>query len=401
MNLSLLLSSNITSLSKEVIRLLQNYITYLGFTPLIHFELEGCYQQRDSYIKKPINFSQINQHLKRLNIDGEVIPEYWQKQWEYVSLFNGQMPLKEAENLALALNHLPKIFAVQGIEKTLIKPVVWAGDKGKLALGCDNVFSGEMRDVHIPNAIQLNVSVNNAHGENIITERYFGEYLQQCFLTTSLACSLLYLPEEEAFERFALKTKYGLSAELCSPTDISGGHQGSIALYKELGKHNQAMGEQPLLYDQHNKVLISESFWQKTARIEHRLGASSLYYNPYLNVIYGLLNMIDALEVFVADQCQHKLIETPEVSPLPQSLYSIKDNVGAIELFEKEPWFAESINRIEEKMKKKHTGSHKVQHDNAHFSMTHLRQLKQNEKLGDKLKAMILSVYQLQPLIIK
>ena len=382
MNLSSLLSSNVTFLAKEVIRLLQNHIAYLGFTPLIHFELEGCYQHSDSGVKPPINFSLINQYLKKLNIDGEVIPEYWQKQWEYVSLFNGQLPLKEAENLALALHHLPKIFAQQGIEKTLIKPVVWAGDKGKLAQGCENVFSDETRDVHIPNAIQMNVSVNNARGENIVTERYFGEYLQQCFLKTSLACCLLYLPEEEAFERLALKSKYGLSAELCSPTDISGGHQGSIALYKEFGKHNQTMGEQPLLYDQHNKVLVSENCWQKTARIEHRLGASSVYYNPYLNVIYGLLNIIDALEVFIADKCQNKSKEISKVSLLPQSLYSKKAHLGAIALFENEQWFAESINRVIAKSK-----AHKNYVDNT-------------EKLGTQLKKMILSAYQRQPLLI-
>jgi hypothetical protein len=398
MNLSLLLTAEITQLSKEIIALLQNYLTSLHYTPLIHFELEGCYQINEEAKSQQINFSSINQALKRLNIDGEVIPEYWQKQWEYVSLFNGQLPLKEAENLALALKHLPNLFAQQGIKKTLIKPVVWAGDKGKLALGCDNVFSGEARDVHIPNAIQMNVSVNNSRGENIVTERYFGEYLQQCFLNTSLACCLLYLPEEEAFERLALKSKYGLSAELCSPTDISGGHQGSIALYKELGKHNQAMGEQPLLYDQHNKVLVSESCWQKTARIEHRLGASSRYYNPYINVIYGLLNVIDAIEAFVSHQCQDMLNDTSKTQPLPHSLYSNEMTEGAIELFEKEQWFAASINRIDEKMQQNLLYFANTHQDHQQVNMTYL---KTDEKLGDKLKAMILSAYQIQSLIIK
>ncbi|MDT0603049.1 hypothetical protein [Thalassotalea castellviae] len=398
MNLSLLLTTEFTQLSKEIIAVLQNYLTSLHYTPLIHFELEGCYQINEQVKNQTINFSLINQSLKQLKIDGEVIPEYWQKQWEYVSLFNGQLPLKEAENLALALYHIPKLFAQQGIEKTLIKPVVWAGDKGKVALGCDNVFSGETRDVHIPNAIQMNVSVKNSRGENIVAERYFGEYLQQCFLKTSLGCCLLYLPEEEAFERFALKTKYGLSAELCSPTDISGGHQGSIALYKELGKHNQAMGEQPLLYDQHNKVLVSESFWQKTARIEHRLGASSMYYNPYLNVIYGLLNVIDAIEAFVDHQCQDNLNDRKMPQSLPLSLYSHEKSEGAIELFEKDNWFAKSINRIDEKMQQHPVYSLKAHQANNAVNMTFL---KKDEKLGDKLKSMILSAYQIQSLIIK
>ena len=179
MNLTRLLSAQLVQLSKEVIVLLQNHIASLGFTPVIHFELEGCYQYAGNSLNQSIDFSLINLNLNKLRIDGEVIPEYWQKQWEYVSLFNGQLPLKEADNLASAMYHLPKLFAQQGIEHTLIKPVVWAGDKGKLAAGCNNIFSGETRDVHIPNAIQMNVSVNNLLGENIIINNFFGEYLQQ------------------------------------------------------------------------------------------------------------------------------------------------------------------------------------------------------------------------------
>jgi hypothetical protein len=385
MKLSLLLSEQITLLSKEVIVLLQNHIASLGFTPVIHFELEGCYQKKDSSFKQPINFSLINLNLKKLRIDGEVIPEYWQKQWEYVSLFNGQLPLKEADNLAAAIYYLPKLFAQQDIEQTLIKPVVWTGDKGKLAKGCDNVFSGETRAVHIPNAIQMNVSVNDSQDENIIINQFFGEYLQQCFIETSLGCSLLYLPEEEAFERFSLRTKYGLAAELCSPTDISGGHQGSVALYKEKGKHNQAMGEKPLLYDHNNQVLLSESHWRDTARIEHRLGASSIYYNAYLNVIFGLLNIIDALDVLKNTQCQSQLKTSGDIIHLPESLASSKEKIGAIELFEKEQWFAKSINRIVALVNKNECE----------------RTLKTEDKLGDELKKMILRAYQPQAVIIK
>ena len=385
MKLSLLLSTQLTQLAKEVIVLLQNHITSLGFTPVIHFELEGCYQQKHQFKGSKIDFALINLNLKKLRIDGEVIPEYWQQQWEYVSLFNGQLPLKEADNLTSAIYHLPKLFAQQGIEKTFIKPVVWAGDKGKLAIGCDNIFSGETRDVHIPNAIQMNVSVNNTKGENIIINHCFGEYLQQCFIETSLGCSLLYLPEEEAFERFALKSKYGLAAELCSPTDISGGHQGSIALYKEKGKHNQAMGEKPLLFDHNNDVLLSENQWHETARIEHRLGASSIYYNAYLNVIYGLLNIIDALEVLKNNQCKSLLNVSDENIHLPESLIDTNGSIGAITLFEKEQWFANRINRVESLVSQ---NEGKLAKPN-------------NKKLGDELKQIILEAYQNQALILE
>ncbi|MBO9489385.1 hypothetical protein J7384_03325 [Endozoicomonas sp. G2_1] len=331
---------------------LQRYIGNLGYTPLVHFELEGCYQTKSADLK--LDYSKINRQLKALNIDGELVSEYWQQQWEYVSIFAGQTPLKEAQNLDCAIRYLPELLAQQGVDKTLIKPVVWAGDKGKLASGSKNIFTSDTRDVHIPNAIQLNVSVLDQAGNNLVADANFGECLQQCFIDTSLANCLLYLPEQEAFERFALKTRYGLADELCSPNDISGGHQGSVALYRELGKHNQKMGEQALLYDHQQNVLVAEHHWQKTARVEHRLGAASEAYNPYLNVIYALLNLIDALHVYRQNEGR----QDPEIDNtknlnqqlLPNSLYDVTisgvTELGAISLFEQSDWFSDSIDAI-------------------------------------------------------
>jgi hypothetical protein len=367
------------SLAVQAINLLQSYIKQLGFTPVVHFELEGCYQLEGNKGNFSLNYQKINKQLLERGIDGELVAEYWQNQWEYVSLFNGQSPLKEAQNLDDALNVLPRLFATQGISKTLIKPVVWAGDKGKLANGSGDIFTNEKRAVHIPNAVQINVSATDNLGNNIIVERGFGEYLQQCFLDTSLNCCLIYLPEEEAFERLALKSKYGLAAELCSPIDISGGHQGSIALYKEVGKHNQAMGEEPLLYDHNNNVLVSQQNWQKTARIEHRLGASSLQYNAYFNVIYALLNLIDALEVYKVDKCSQLLRKEAHQQDLPCSLFdsNLGASIGAISLFEKDHWFSESLNKI-----------------SGRIIDTKINQLFEHKQLGDEIKKMVLSPYQ-------
>lgn len=331
--------NRLNKLAEHVIAGLQNYINKKGYRPVIHFELEGCYQKP---VDLAVNYGQINRQLAELNIDGEVVAEYWSNQWEYVSLFNGQSPLKEAVNLSRALYFLPKLFAAQGITKTLIKPVVWAGDNGKLASGCENIFSGDNRAVHIPNAVQINVSLQDEHGSNLLVEGDFGERLQQRFLQTSLAASLIYLPEEEAFERLALKSKYGLAEELCSPVDISGGHQGSIALYRDIGKHNQKMGVEPLLYDDKNNVLLSEDNWHKTARIEHRLGASSEEYNPYLNVIYALLNIIDTID----DVKDSVSLKKQDYGQLPSSLYDQSNHVGAITLFENNYWFSQGIDRV-------------------------------------------------------
>lgn len=331
-------------LSIALIDFLQSVIAHLGFKSQVHFELEGCYRQNTGHRK--VDLDQINSVLKQLDIAGEMIHEYWQNQWEFVSGFAGQTPLKEAHNLALLIEVLPKIFQQYQFGELQIKPVVWSGDQGKLASGSKQIFSQEQRAVHIPNAIQMNVSVSTACGKNMMIERAFGSLLQNSFLQTSYACSLLYLPEEEAFERFALKTQYGLYDELCSPNDISGGHQGSIAYYLDKGKHNQAMGVQPLLYSVDQKVLLSEQDWHSTARVEHRLGAASEHYNPYYNVLFALLNVVNAIEHHLNNQN----ISEPAEQVLPISLqdqYIDGQNcLGAITLFEQDQWFSEKVDQI-------------------------------------------------------
>lgn len=369
-------------LSVDAISRVQNYLEQLGYRAQIHFELEGCYRFENN-IDKKLDFNQINQCLRQLDIEGEIVCEYWRNQWEYVSLFNGQTPLKEAYNLQKVINKLPQLFqqlyGKNTVINTLIQPVVWSGDQGKLALGSDQIFTNDTRAVHIPNAVQLNVSVLDSNGNNLIAKEGFGEYLQNCFLRTSLECCLLYLPEEAAFERLALKTRYGLAQELCSPVDISGGHQGSIALYKKLGKHNQNMGEEPLLYDSDNKILSVQQNWQKTARIEHRLGAASIHYNPFINVLYGLLNVLDAVQAY--EQKPSLLTDSYTAISLPQSLFTDKfkpEDLGAFDLFKASSWFSDSINFIEEKTTNVKAKS----------------VLDCPMKLGDKIQQSILAYYQ-------
>jgi len=369
------------ALARKAIIIIQEYIAQLGFRPSIHFELEGCYQPpRNSHFC--LSYSLINQQLQYLGIDGELVPEYWRNQWEYVSKFNRQSPLEEATNLTRAIANIPSLLSHQGVEHTLIKPVVWSGDQGKLAEGSGHIFTDDNRAVHIPNAIQMNVSAMNQYNENIIPNNYFGEFLQQCFMQTSLACSLLYLPEEEAFERLTLKERYGLAQELCSPVDISGGHQGSIALYKKVGKHNQKMGEQPLLFNEFNDVIVSKVDWIKTARIEHRLGASSLDYNAYVNVVYGLLNVVDALEAYATDSCELLLTREQSTIKLPESLYDTSGGFGAISLFKQDHWFDYSINTIQEKL-----------------SMNDNVRAYGPDNLGTKLKQAIIALYQQDKLL--
>ncbi len=372
----------INHLAQKIILLQQQYIKQLGFLAHVHFELEGCFDLKNANINQ-VDLAKLNQLLHWHHIDGEFVYEYWQNQWEFVSAFNGQSPLTEASNLDKVITNLPLwLKQVHNTEiKTLIKPVVWSGDNGQLADKSNDIFSPINRDVHIPNAIQINVSaskiVSAKENINIIATTNLGEHLQQSFLQTSLPCSLLYLPEEEAFERLLLKTKYGLAQELCSPIDISGGYQGSIALYRKKGKHNQKLGQQPLLYDQNNNVLISEYKWQQTARVEHRLGASSLQYNAYVNVVFALANLISAIEKYL-DNAE---LENKAVQTLPLSLMSSKTQLGAIDLFKQESWFAAAINGLEKKLTREYKNTLALDFNDAQY-------------WGTQLKAYILAKYQ-------
>lgn len=374
-------SASTVSLARSLINAFIHYFSVRDIRPVIHFELEGGLEFPAAHKQPKLNFKAVNDMLAQRNILGELKEEYWQNQWEYVSKFCGQSPLKEANDLAQVINELPHILARVGVQKTLIKPVIWTGDKGQLANGCKNIFSLNARAVHIPNAIQINVSAVNSLGNNLVPVDGFGELLQQQFLQTSLACCLLYMPEEEAFERMQLKTRYGLEEELCSPNDISGGHQGSVALYKQQGKHNQPMGLEPLLFDSNNKALVNKQDWHATARVEHRLGASSTLYDAHANVIYALANLAQAFEQWqLGQRCT-----TQETSQqLPLSLYASSQCQGAIALFESDTWFASVINRVVDEVKKQSV-------DEKITSLPH--------NSGDLLKRAIMARYQKQLII--
>lgn len=311
-----------------------------GFIPKVHFELEGAYSPVN--VNQPLDFHAVNQKLKAANIAGELKTEYWQYQWEYVSHYHDQTPAEEAQHLANAINQLPDIMKQCGAQEIFLKPVVWGGDQGRYVEGSSAIFSTDRRPVHIPNAVQINVSIQDLSKNNLIATTSLGEWLQWHLLQTSYACCLLFLPEEDAFHRLGLRHNYGLDAELSSPFELSGGHQGSIALYRERGKHNQDMGIIPLLYGSDDQVLSYHQDWHSTARIEHRLGATSLNYDPYLNVLFVLLNILEAVESW-QKQPGHPPQFTTQA--LPKSLYDNKEEAGAISLFKQDSWLSNTITK--------------------------------------------------------
>ena len=331
-------------LIQNVIQHLLNILEEKGFKALVHFELEGVCELRSDH--KKLDYIGINKTLAKLNIDGELKSEYWKNQWEFVSLFNGQSPLKEAQNLAHAMRVLPALMCQHGAAKVMMSPVAWGADKGRYVHGSGAIFSLDTRSVHIPNAIQMNVSVKNHQGENLFAQQGLGEWIQYELLVNSYACCLLFLPEEDAFKRLALRQDYGLDAELSSPVVLSGGHQGSIALYKEIGKHNQAMGLEPLFFAVDNSVLHYAGDWRKTARVEHRIGATSKNYDPYLNMLFILINVLEGISKWQ----QAELLPNFKEKSLPASLYDQhnkqdgQEKLGALSLFKNDSWFADKID---------------------------------------------------------
>ncbi|MFT2090078.1 hypothetical protein [Paraglaciecola sp. 2405UD69-4] len=329
-------------LLQQIIKHLLDNLALQGFNPVVHFELEGVFELPPW--QKQLDYQGINNKLKQLDIDGELKTEYWKNQWEYVSLFNGQSPLKEAQNLDKAMQLLPQIMRQHGAENVLMQPVAWGADKGRYLSGSGAIFSLDTRSVHIPNAIQLNVSVENHKGENLFAQQGLGEWVQYHLLSNSYHNCILFLPEEDAFKRLALRNDYGLDAELSSPVILSGGHQGSIALYKEKGKHNQAMGQEPLFFAADNSVLSYTIDWQKTARVEHRIGATSKDYNPYLNVIFALLNVLEGINSWKTGRAAPSFSD----KTLPRSLYDTGSEddgrLGALSLFKNDDWLMSKVD---------------------------------------------------------
>ncbi|WP_226989262.1 hypothetical protein [Paraglaciecola arctica] len=336
-------------LIQDVIQHLLNILEAKGFKPFVHFELEGVCELHAK--QQRLDYQSINKKLAQLGIDGELKSEYWKNQWEFVSLFNGQSPLKEAQNLAKAMQLLPQIMCQYGASKVMMVPVAWGADKGRYVFGSGAIFSLDTRSVHIPNAIQMNVSVENQHGENLFAQQGLGEWIQYELLSNSYACCLLFLPEEDAFKRLTLRQDYGLDAELSSPVLLSGGHQGSIALYKEKGKHNQVMGLEPLFFATDNSVLHYTGDWRKTARVEHRIGATSKNYDPYLNMLFILINVLEGIGKWQTNKTLPNFVD----KALPVSLYdqqhnqneshqSAQQNLGALSLFKNDMWLVNKID---------------------------------------------------------
>ncbi len=324
----------ITRLSKVAIQLLQEDIAAMDLVPIVQFELEGtCLpaNNSDSEQEHFLDFPAINRTLKQKNIQGKFKPEYWEYQWEWAANMEGQSPAKAAQDLADIMVLAPPLLQQHGAKDVSIQPVLWAGTlPNRPLLEKDQSDVSLEKPVHIPNAIQLNISAINTQGDNALLQDGLGEILQNRLLITSHTCCLFFAPEDEAFARFQLKDEHNLHKELSSPHDLSGSHQGSIAFYQQIDKHNQPIGQN----------------WRQNCRVEHRLGAASHLYNPHLNCTFALANLSDAIQLARQAQSTEAKLESFEKT-LPASLHNEPgQSPGAFSLFENNEWFANKLDAL-------------------------------------------------------
>ncbi|VAV98879.1 hypothetical protein MNBD_ALPHA06-1658 [hydrothermal vent metagenome] len=314
---------NHTQLANLAIQHLQSQIAEMGFTPIVQFELEGCClpaKPRELDTSHFLDFTAINQALSSLGVQGVCKAEYWEYQWEWASKMAGQSPLKTAQDLAIVKQNLPDILLQNGAKEVHIHPVFWQqkqANRPLLPAHQNDVFPG--KPVHIPNAIQLSISALNVDGSNALLDNQLGAVLQNILLVRSYECCWLFAPIEAAYQRFQLKSNYDLDKELTSPSDISGGHQGSIGFFQRRDKHDQLVGGN----------------WRKQARIEHRLGAACAAYHPQVNCAFALACLLEAIQMCKAGA---PVLE-PYRAELPVSLKAAKTE------FAKSHWFQRALGK--------------------------------------------------------
>ncbi len=114
-----------------------------------------------------------------------------------------------------------------------------------------------------------------------------------------------------------------------SPHDISGGSNGSIAYYAEHNKKN----EQNKLNIDFSKIQYQikthQDNWHKFARIEFRLASASLQYNLHLHVLFMLINLYLAHQIYSTKK-QNILPQNQKSYLLPKYFsHEIEDNIIA------------------------------------------------------------------------
>ncbi len=311
---------------KEIINLVEEILKQRQLKISINIEAEGGYKINESNFDENNFYNKINQTIKSLNIKARIKPEFWKNQWEYESDFQVSNVNNVLQDYDKFLDNLNKIFAPQ---IPIFEPILYDWQKTE-----------EGKSVHVPNSVQLNLSVWKEN-KNLLTDKNFAYFLQNLLIENSIKNLIFFIPNQAALDRIFVKDEYDLKEELSSPNNISGGNQGSIACYLELNKKNKPNTIDGFFND-------DKSNWHERARIEFRLASATYDYDIYLHVFFV---MIITLEAILKYQENNKILPNNNSYSIPRifaddDLDSIKSRYENVDFFkEKINFFQKEINQ--------------------------------------------------------
>lgn len=275
------------ALNTEIIHWICHFFKDKGISISFNLEIEGVIKHSN---QQHINFEQLNKTRQELGIQGQFKPEFWKNQWEFETTFGIGNVSSTLQNYTRFINNLNTLFYPL---KPLLIPVAYQFETGEIAKQNTNIFVNTSKVIHIPNAIQVNISLWKEK-QNLLANKAFAYHLQNKLIKNSVSNLLFSIPNQRALDRLHLTSSYNLSQELCSPHNISGGHTGSIAYYAETNKKNSPLNPDHIILNQHGKMEFFRNNWQEKARIEYRLASSCLDYNIYNHCSFILLNCLSS-----------------------------------------------------------------------------------------------------------
>ncbi len=295
-----------SSLNSKIIKNLaqQGYQVNLGI------EVEGGFIPKTEE-KTTIIYEKLNHRLQNLNVSSNIIAEFWKNQWEYQSNFKIGKFNDTVSDYKIFLDNIGNIFYPH---KVFMEPILRGWDVAPIKSSESTDGPLIRKEVHVPNSIQVNFSVwrNN---KNLFSDANFAFHVQNILMIEARDNLAFFIPDQESLDRIFLAKEFDLHEELSSPTDISGGHTGSIALYQELNKKGKPNGDQNM---------GSIDYWHRNARIEFRLASSSKKYCLDSHLSFILLVIFEAILTFDNKQ---STVRDQNIYEIARSFDSGEDNV--------------------------------------------------------------------------
>lgn len=316
----------------ESIALIEDFLGALDTKPSINIELEGVYDDNQNLAKNEF-YKKVNLRLNELEIKAKLKPEFWKNQWEYESDLQIGNTAEVIDGYQKFFTNIDQIFSPQ-IPK--IEPISYDWQKV------------EGRKIHVPNALQINLSLWK-EGFNLLSDRNYAIFLQNLLIKNSIGNLIFFIPNQESLDRLLLKEKYLLQDKLMSPHDISGGNQGSIACYLEKNKKNLPNNLDLNFDNLSYKTSDHECDWQKNARIEFRLASTSVEYRLELHILFVMIIILESVILYQKDV---KYEEIKDSYQLPEKFYHHKDD-NIVSRYQNSSFFKDKIALFSKKQQKK------------------------------------------------